>query len=49
MEWPQSSSDLNPIENLWSDVTIELYASGKQYLREVIITIISESGPAEDI
>ena len=31
-EWPQSSPDLNLIENLWSSIVkMKLYKSGKQY------------------
>ena len=31
MEWLPSSSDLNPIENLWSVVKMKLYEDEKQY------------------
>ena len=31
MEWPAASPDMNPIENLWSIVKIQLYCNGKQY------------------
>ena len=31
MEWPPSSLDLNPIENLWSIVKMKLYQGDKQY------------------
>ena len=35
MKWPPSSSDLNPIENLWSIVQMKLYESSKQYNSKV--------------
>lgn len=31
MEWPALSPDLNPVENLWSDISRIVYANGKQY------------------
>ena len=31
MEWPSSSPELNPIENLCSIVKMKLYEGGKQY------------------
>ena len=52
MEWPPSSPDLNPIENLWSIVKLKLLGGGKQYssktdLCKAIKTIMSEIEPAE--
>ncbi|KAA8582089.1 hypothetical protein FQN60_008829, partial [Etheostoma spectabile] len=31
MTWPPSSSDLNPIENLWALLKCEIYTEGRQY------------------
>ena len=31
MEWPPTSPDMNPIENLWSFEKMKLYEGGKQY------------------
>ena len=46
MKWQTSSSDLNPIENLWS-ILMKLYEDGKQYnckadLWEAIKTTMSQ-------
>ena len=35
MEWPPSSPDLNPIENLWSVMKMKLYESSKLYNSKV--------------
>lgn len=29
--WPALSPDLNPVENIWSDMSREIYSNGKQY------------------
>ena len=52
MEWAQSSSYLNPIENLLSTVKIKLYEGGKPYnsqvdLWETIKTTMPETEPVE--
>ena len=52
MEWPPSSPDLNPIENLWSIVKRKVYEGGKQYksktdIWEAISTICGEVSPDE--
>ncbi|KAE9098573.1 hypothetical protein PF010_g15505 [Phytophthora fragariae] len=31
LDWPSKSSDLNPIENLWSIMSRRVYPNGKQY------------------
>ena len=31
MTWPASSPDLNPIENLWAIIKMEIYKNGRQY------------------
>ena len=31
LDWPSRSPDLNPIENIWSELTKEVYGDGKQY------------------
>ena len=43
MAWPERSSDLNPIENLWADIARNVYGGGKQYnsvndLKSAILT-----------
>ena len=52
MEWPASSPDLNPIENVWSILKRKLYEGGKQYrnkldLWEAIKSIFAEVAPEE--
>ena len=52
MEWPVISSDLNPIENLWTMVKMKLHEGSKPYnskvgLWETIKTSVSETEPAE--
>ena len=42
MEWPAVSPDMNPIENMWSEVTCTMDASAKQLtnlaeLRQAVI------------
>ena len=31
MNWPPLSPDLNPVENLWADMSRIIYREGKQY------------------
>ena len=31
MNWPPLSPDLNPVENLWADMSRIIYRDGKQY------------------
>ena len=38
MDWPASSPDLNPIENLWSIIAWQVYGQGKQYDSKVSLT-----------
>ena len=52
MEWLPSSPVLNPNENKWSIVKMELYEGGKQYdskadLWEAIKTTMIETEPSE--
>ena len=34
MDWPSLSSDLNPIERLWSVLSQKVYANGRQFKHE---------------
>ena len=31
LQWPTRSPDMNPIENMWGELTRLVYANGKQY------------------
>ena len=31
MNWPPLGPDLNPVENLWADMSIKIYRDGKQF------------------
>ena len=52
MDWPPQSSDLNPIENLWSIIKRKVYKNGHQFsskkdLREMIKEVSSQISPEE--
>ena len=44
LPWVSKSSDLNPIENLWSDISRLVYKNGKQYWsKKDLKDVISEA------
>ena len=53
MDWPPRSTDLNPIENLWSIIKRKVYENGHQFsnkkdLRERIKEVSSQISPEEE-